>query len=192
MANNMEGRSGMPLAIRSIARSVLRKIHVHENVRYGRNLRVGRRAVVSSPHGLTIGDHVSIGPNSVVQVNGTIGDFVLIGMFVQIVGRDDHARDEIGTPIVLSTWVADRAPTERDSIHIERDVWIGGGSIVLSGVRIGEGAIVGSGSIVTRDVPPYSIVAGSPAREIARRFGSAEDERAHSDGLNALSSSKFG
>lgn len=54
--------------------------------------------------------------------------------------------------------------------HIGNDVWIGSESIVLSGVSIGDGAVVAANSVVTRDVKPYAIVAGSPAKEIRKRF----------------------
>jgi acetyltransferase-like isoleucine patch superfamily enzyme len=54
--------------------------------------------------------------------------------------------------------------------HVGNDVWIGANSVVLKGRTIGDGAIVGAGSIVTRDVPPYAIVAGNPARLIKYRF----------------------
>lgn len=58
----------------------------------------------------------------------------------------------------------------KGNIQIEEDVWIGSNSVVLSGIRIGRGAIVGAGSIVTKDVEPYSIVAGNPAIKIRMRF----------------------
>lgn len=52
------------------------------------------------------------------------------------------------------------------SVHIDHKAWVGFGSILLPGVRVGEGAIVGAGSVVTRDVPPWTIVAGNPARVV--------------------------
>ena len=55
-------------------------------------------------------------------------------------------------------------------ITLGNDVWIGHGSIILPGVRIGDGAVVGAGAVVTKDVPPYAIVGGSPAKEIRYRF----------------------
>ena len=70
--------------------------------------------------------------------------------------------------------------TNLDMDHIEtrigNDVWIGANSVILKGVTVHDGAIVGAGSVVTRDVPPYSIVAGNPAREIRKRY-SEEDIR---------------
>lgn len=60
-------------------------------------------------------------------------------------------------------------PDTAGNIVIEDNVWIGGGSMVLQGVTIGEGAIVGAGSVVTKDVPKYMIVAGNPARIIKKR-----------------------
>jgi len=59
-------------------------------------------------------------------------------------------------------------------VRIEDDVWVGHGAIILHGVTIGEGAIVAAGSIVTKDVAPYSIVAGGPARKLRDRFDPAQ------------------
>lgn len=55
-------------------------------------------------------------------------------------------------------------------VEIGANVWIGDNALVLSGVRIGHGAVVGAGSVITKDVPDYAIVAGSPARELKKRF----------------------
>ena len=55
-------------------------------------------------------------------------------------------------------------------IVIENDVWIGYGAIIVSGVKIGRGAIVAAGSVVLKDVEPYTIVAGNPARKVSKRF----------------------
>jgi acetyltransferase-like isoleucine patch superfamily enzyme len=61
-------------------------------------------------------------------------------------------------------------PTTKGDIIIENDVWIGAKSTILSGVKLYNGSVVGAGSIVTKDVPPYSIVAGNPAKVIKYRF----------------------
>jgi acetyltransferase-like isoleucine patch superfamily enzyme len=64
----------------------------------------------------------------------------------------------------------DRFPYARGDVVIGSDVWIGSGATILSGVTIGDGAVVAAKTVVTRDVAPYAIVAGNPAREVGRRF----------------------
>lgn len=64
-------------------------------------------------------------------------------------------------------------------IHIQDDAWIGYGAIILTGVTIGRGSVVGAGSVVSRDVAPYDIVAGNPARRIGRRFDNQSQIEAH-------------
>jgi len=120
-----------------------------------------------------------VGPRSIVQVDGEIGDFAMIGMGVQIVGREDHATNELGVPMLESTWAGDREPGIRDAVKIGTDVWIGGGSVVLSGISIGDGAIVGAGSVVTKDVEDFAIVGGNPARKLGMRFSDAETRQEH-------------
>jgi serine acetyltransferase len=68
-------------------------------------------------------------------------------------------------------------------LHIENDVWIGGFSIIFSGVRLGNGCVVAAGSVVTKDVEPYTIVGGNPAKLIKKRFTSKQ--------INFLNSSKW-
>lgn len=179
-------RSVIPTFLISPARAILRRIAVGANVTHGTNFRVGRGAIISAPHGLKIGNNVAVGPRTVIQVNGTIGDFALIGMHVQVVGREDHATTEVGVPMLRSTWVADRRPQARDSVTIGQDVWIGAAAIVLSGVKIGDGSIVGAGAVVTSDIPPFSIAVGNPARVVGRRFRSAEQEQCHLLTLNQM------
>jgi len=183
--NSAEKSTGLPRPLVSIARALSRKLAVHENVTFGEGLRAGRGAVISSPHGLAIGNSVSIGPRSIIQVDGEIGDFTLIGMGVQIVGRDDHAIDEVGVPMCEATRASERQGTQRDTVTIGRDVWIGGGSVVLSGLSIGEGSVVAAGAVVTKDVPAYSIVGGNPARLLGQRFLSDEERALHSRSLDS-------
>ena len=61
-------------------------------------------------------------------------------------------------------------PTSKGNINIENDVWIGAYSTIMSGVKIGNGAVIGASSVVTKDIPPYAIVAGNPAKIIKYRF----------------------
>jgi len=64
----------------------------------------------------------------------------------------------------------DGTPFSRGDVTIGSDCWVCDGSVVLSGVTIGDGAVVGTHSVVTKDVPPYAIVAGNPARQVGQRF----------------------
>ncbi|AZG48090.1 acyltransferase [Gordonia insulae] len=158
-----------------------------DNVTVGAGFNAGRGVIVSAPHKLLVGNNVSIGPRSVVQVDGTIGNFVMIGMNVHIVGRDDHAIDQVGVPMLLSTWVGDRDGTMRDAVAIGDDVWIGASAVVLSGVTIGRGSVIAAGSVVTSDTDEYSLNAGVPAKKIGDRFDGDDDRMRHSLALDELS-----
>lgn len=68
-------------------------------------------------------------------------------------------------------------PKRKDAACIGNDVWIGTGAIVLNGVNIGDGAVVAAGAVVTKDVPPYTIVGGVPAKVIRKRFSEELTER---------------
>lgn len=178
-AEHIKKSTGVPKPLVGIVRIIARKLAVHGNVRYGPGLRAGRGSIISSPHALVLGKNVSIGPRSIIQVDGEIGDYSLIGMGVQIVGRDDHAIDEVGVPMAFSTRAEDREGTVRDKIRIGRDVWIGASSVVMSGLSIGDGAVVAAGSVVTKDVQPFTIVGGNPARVLGQRFDSESEREEH-------------
>jgi acetyltransferase-like isoleucine patch superfamily enzyme len=100
-----------------------------------------------------------------------IGDYVLISHEVEIHDTDAHPLDWRERRRDIECVLGGR-PAERPQaigsapVVIEDDVWIGARAIILKGVRIGRGAIVAAGSVVTRDVPPFTLVAGNPAREI--------------------------
>lgn len=184
----IKSRSRLPPAVQGAVRGVTRRLAVHGHVTVGRSVRIGRGVTIYGPHRLELGDWVSVGPYTTIQVDGSIGDFALIGMHVQIVGRLDHAVDEVGSPMALSTWVAERSQRPQDVVTIDRDVWIGGRATVLGGVHIGEGAIVGAAAVVTRDVPSFAIAVGNPARVVGYRFQEEGQRAQHCEKLDLLSS----
>jgi len=89
---------------------------------------------------------------------------VLIAACCAFLNRDDHRYDIVGKAI----WDSGRGDAHK--IVIEDDVWIGHGVIVLSNVTIGRGAVIAAGSVVNKDVPPYGIVGGVPAKVLKMRF----------------------
>lgn len=164
----------------------------------GTGLHIGRNATLWAPNRIVIGNHVYIGKDVNFECNCYIGDYVLIANRVAFLGRNDHDFRAVGFPVRYSPWIgSDRIPSpwRTEEVKVEADVWIGYGAIVLTGVRVGRGAIVAAGSIVTRDVSPYSIVAGTPAREVGRRFENTDDiekhERAVRNGTFAFSERGF-
>ena len=106
-----------------------------------------------------------------------LGAYTMFGPRVLIVG-DDHVFNKPGTP----SYFAGRP--DRRKTTIERDVWVGAGTIIMAGVTIGKGSIVAAGAVVTKDIPPYEIHAGVPAKKLRDRFESKEDLEIHDQMLN--------
>lgn len=103
-----------------------------------------------------------------------IGHFCSIAPDVVFIPGSDHALDTVSTfPFkVKCLGQSYGEAVSKGDIIVEDDVWIGYGSTILSGVRIGQGAVVAAGSVVTKDIPPYAIVGGVPANVIKYRFDS--------------------
>lgn len=112
---------------------------------------------------LFIGNDVDLAKDVLITTSGGvhIGDRVLIGYRTQIISAD-HTIPPIGLPFPISG-------DKLDKVVIENDVWIGANCIITPGVRIGEGAVVAAGSVVTKDVEPNAIVGGVPAKLIKMR-----------------------
>lgn len=128
---------------------------------------------------ITIGNNVYIGGGTLLDcvLSIIIEDDVLISYDCILADSDNHSIQYSQRKQDLADWKNkkhDWSTTKSASIKIEQGVWIGARSIILKGVTLGEGAIVGAGSVVTKDVPSYTIVAGNPAR-IIREI--PEDER---------------
>ena len=134
-------------------------------VKHGRNTHCQFGVTFWSPRKrIVLGDDVMIGYRCVFQCDTTVGDKVMIAGESAFLNSDDHNFDIVGKAM----WDSGRG--DGHDIVVEDDVWIGQGSKVLSGVNIGRGSIVAAGSIVTRDVPRYAMVAGVPAKILRMRF----------------------
>ncbi len=134
-------------------------------VKCGDNINVERMAFFGTGKALEIGSNSGIGPRaSLMNVKGgelIIGNDVMMGPEVLVYTRD-HNHDNVDIPM-------DRQGFTYSKVIIEDDVWIGARVIILPGVTIGKGSIIAAGAVVTKNVPPYSVVGGVPAKVLKNR-----------------------
>jgi acetyltransferase-like isoleucine patch superfamily enzyme len=123
----------------------------------GSNSTIEDYTVVNNGMGdVSIGNGVRIGLSNVIIGPVNIGNNIILAQHVVMSGLN-HGYEDISTPIRLQ-------PCTTAKITIEDDCWIGANAVITAGVTIGKHSIVAAGSVVTKDVPPYSIVGGNPAR----------------------------
>ncbi|MGI4893878.1 MAG: acyltransferase [Janthinobacterium lividum] len=136
------------------ARGMLDKCGVDVNVEHG--------AWFGSGKGIELGDRSDLGMDSLIIGPVQVGRDVMMGPRC-ILLASSHEIASVDVPMNTQGFRPDRP------IVIEDDVWIGAGCIILPGRRIGTGSVVGAGSVVVSDVPPWSVVAGNPARVVKER-----------------------
>lgn len=120
----------------------------------GKNVNIDKNSIINTR--ITIGDNSGIGKNSRLQGEIHIGNNVMMGADC-LVYTKNHAFSDTEIPMMYQGYL------QTKPVYIEDDVWIGGRVIILPGRRIGKGSIIGAGSVVVKDVPPYAIVGGNPA-----------------------------
>ena len=134
-------------------------------------LQKGAVLAASEKGQIEIGDHVYLGEYVVISSRGkiVIKDHVVIASHAFIVDFDHRFEDP--------NQLIDQQGYRISAVTIENDVWIGAGCKILKGVTIGEGCVVGAGSVVTKNVPPFSICVGVPARVIGQRSAARVSEK---------------
>jgi acetyltransferase-like isoleucine patch superfamily enzyme len=137
-------------------------------VRHGENMHCQHNARFSRGRKIDFGDNVGIGYYCFFQCEIKVGNNVLIGSNSAFINSDDHIYDTKGKLM----WESGRG--DKYKVVIEDDVWIGHGAIVMTPARISRGAIIAAGSVVLKDIPPYAICAGIPAKVIKYRFTADE------------------
>ncbi|WP_318484299.1 CatB-related O-acetyltransferase [Photobacterium leiognathi] len=113
-----------------------------------------------------IGKYCYIGKN-VYITKAQIGNYTSIANNV-LIGQGEHDYNKISTSSLF--YNDEYEELTKESCIVGNDVWIGAGVIVLRGVTIGDGAVIGASAVVTKDIPPYSVACGVPARVIKKRF----------------------
>ena len=151
--------------------------------RIGAKSSIGKRLVVVRADALRLGSRVEIEHDVFLKTIGgslTVGDFAFIGRGCEIDVAESvtiGAHTLLAPNVFITDHTHNHAKAQRldqqgsrvTPVVIGADAWIGAHAVVLAGVTIGDGAIVGAGAVVTKDVPPYAIVAGVPARVIGSR-----------------------
>lgn len=128
---------------------------------YDKRSKIEYNVYLSNGKGISIGRNCRINENVFIQ-QAKIGDNVLIAPFVAILSVS-HVHKDIGVPIVL------QGDTKSNPPIIEEDVWIGRNAVIMPGIKIGKGSIIGAGAVVTKNVIPYSVMGGVPAKLIKYR-----------------------
>jgi len=168
------------------------KIRYKSKIKLGRSIIIGDNVEINalSKHGIIIGNNVSILKNTIIECTGVIrnlGEGIIIGdnvgiaqnCFIQVRGEicignnvifgpnvsifsENHIYSDLNLPISVQG-------ETRKGVKIQDGVWIGTRAVILDGVTVGQNSIIAAGAIVNKDVPPYSIVGGVPAKVIKYR-----------------------
>ena len=162
-----------PLCITKIVRNIICIFaYYYVNYIYGRfNAKIGKSkihstVIIRQGERVIIGDNCLINHNNVLQA-GKVSGKIIIGNYVQtgpnvMIFAFNHSIEKNNVPMIEQDYY------DADVI-IEDDVWIGAGTVILAGVKIGSGCVIGAGSVVTKNVPSNSIVAGVPAKFVKDR-----------------------
>nr|WP_067060032.1 acyltransferase [Mucilaginibacter sp. L294] len=167
--------------LKQLRNLLLRKV-VYRRYAIAEGFYSGIRVRLWAKNKLVIGKNFYIGRDSFIETDAIIGDNVILANRVGLVGKYDHHYQKIGVPTRLASQIRDKDYDWHglnSTIVIEDDVWVGYNSTVLSGVKIGTGSIIAAGSLVTKDVEPYCIYGGVPAKKIKARFDNPESLQQH-------------
>lgn len=140
---------------------------------------------IGSPRGISFGNNVTINHHSNISGHARliIGNYVMIGPNCSLItanhGYADHKKPMMSQELSYG------------SIEIKDDVWLGTNVVLLPNVRIGRGAIIGANAVVTKDVEPYSVMGGVPAKFIKYRFPQDKIEEAKKVDYSSFSHLKY-
>lgn len=131
----------------------------------GDNVHIQKGFNIDSPNNVKIGSNVYVGPNNTWYGFGgiTVGDGTIFAHNVEIMTRNhNYNSDDLESIPYDKTYV-------NKPVILKENVWVGSNVLIVPGITIGEGVVIGMGAVVTKDVPPYAVVGGNPARIIKYR-----------------------
>lgn len=182
MARQGEGLHSLWRLLRGRMRA---RLWALRGARLGLKATVGSRCIVDRPWCVDLGDRTQLEHDVYLKIVADaaslkLGDYVFVGRGVEFDVMDNVSvgHHTVIAPLCFITdhnhgmlpgVRIDEQPCAAEPISIGADVWLGAGVVVLPGVRIGDGAVVGANSVVTRDIAPMSIAAGAPARILRTR-----------------------
>jgi acetyltransferase-like isoleucine patch superfamily enzyme len=146
-------------------------------IKFGKNVSLRSGTIIDCTgvirelgEGLVVGDYVGISEGCFIQVRGSvvIGSYVMMGPNVSVFS-ENHGTSNPDIRLIDEKNI-------RKGVTIEDNVWIGSSAIILDGVTVGQGSIIAAGCVVTRDVPPFTIVAGVPGNVIKERKSHVSNE----------------
>lgn len=159
---------------KKIKRILMKFLDINTNVdkKIRKNKTVDIKEDVLIDNNCIVGDYTYIGPRTIIT-KSKVGRYVSIGSDVKI-GLGEHIIDRVS----LNAFFYNSPYEEltKGECIIEDDVWIGTNAIILRNVKIGRGAVVGAGAVVTKNVDPYSVVVGVPAKFLKYRFSKKKIE----------------
>ncbi len=182
--NYPPGRSRIIYELRQMANQIrsFYRFKIRQNwIKVSGMTRIHGSVHLSSPNkDITIGNKVQLGPGCHVSCDLHLGNHVLCAGNVSFIGKNEHTYNILGKTIWESPRGADKVTV------VGSDVWIGHGSIIIGGVHIGDGCVIAAGSVVTKDIPPLTIVGGNPAKILRKRFENPDDETAHLNYIKSI------
>lgn len=151
--------------------AIINSFYVDSSLKISKGARINRGVIIGE--NVNIEEYTYINNNSII-FNTKIGKFCSVS-YNCMIGLPNHPINNISTsPFLYSNHNILNIPESFEELNTEtiigNDVWIGASAIIMRGISIGDGAIIGAGSIVTKDVPPYAIAVGNPAKVIKMRF----------------------
>ena len=137
----------------------------------GKQVSISDDTKIIGAENVFIGDDVSLGTGTLLMCSKAkivFGDHVMLGPYVSVI-TGDHRTDLIGRYMTQIS-EAEKLSENDSPVIFEGDNWVGCKATILKGVTIGRGAVIAAGAVVTKDVPPYALVGGVPAKIISYRF----------------------